>query len=953
MTAPARAARLCALEAAAPPENTRQWRDAFAAFERWAELPTEQRGAWVARIGDQEPTLLPRLQALIEADAKADERFLAAPAELEAPHAGRRMGPWVLQELLGSGGMGEVWRATRSDGLYAGQAAVKLQRAASRHAQADARFAREGEFLARVSHPHVAQLLDAGVGEGGERYLVLEYVQGQRIDQWCDKRRLDVDARLRLFLQVCQAVAFAHAQQVVHRDLKPANLLVTEQGHVKLLDFGVAKLLGEAGASELTRVGAAGLTPEYAAPEQVEGGAISAATDVYALGVLLFVLVAGARPYGSERSSPAQLAREIVEAEAPPASRAVSETAAAARSTSARALRQQLRGDIDRIIAKALRKPAAERYATAQALADDIERHLRHEPVLARAPTLAYRGAKFARRQWVPLASAVALVLALAIGGGQAAGVLVVLAMAAGVAATLWQARKAKQGEAAARAEAAKATAIKNYVLQVFSAAQVGRVTQGQGVHTTVRDLLEQGGRDLLAEQALAPDVRLELLLLVGETHRMHGLTDQAVALQGAAVELAAAHPAVGRERHAYAMCELGITLNQRGEFERCIPLLDEATALMERSGLTHIASYAFVLWLRGMATFRLDDPHRAVGFYERALAACEAHHPGSATHADTLAWLGNVNNLLNRFDAACAMQEQAVVLAQSAPTREMSLGIAYFTLGDTHWQAGRWVAALRASEQAFHFRQLIDSAGGDMLANGLAQLARARHQLGQRDEAHADIQRVLEMGRRIDNPAPMNAIGRATMVWAQFAIDEGDVTAALAQAHALCERTKGRPQHTEHGAALSLRAAAELLAGQHEAAATTAAAAHAIYLRSSCPHSLHSRTALLLHAEGLAGAGQRATAEQAFNEVLSPAPVDDNPTPVPARALQRARALLGLAWLRLGADVSAAMGLAEQARLLLPADSPALREQVVLADAALLLGHVRRQLGDAQAQQV
>ena len=392
----------------APSSRTLALRDALSLFDQWLALPEGERAAWLAGLAQTQPGLLPQLKAMIQADQQAEEQgFLAQPAQWPtlaalpadqghgADHQGQRRGPWQWQEHSGSGGMGDVWRARRSDGLYAGQAAVKLQRGARANVLADARFAREAELLARVSHPHVAQLLDAGVADDGTRYLVLEYVPGERIDRWCDQRRLDIEARLALLLQLCAAVAFAHAQQVGHRDLKPSNILVTEQGHVKLLDFGVAKLLDAgAGDAELTRLGAAGLTPEYAAPEQVEGGAITPATDVYALGVLLFVLLSGQRPYGSPQSSAAQLARDIVEAEPlrlSAAAGAAADTAAGradARASTPRALRQRLRGDLEHIVAKALRKAPAERYASAQALADDIGRHLRHGPVRARTPTL-------------------------------------------------------------------------------------------------------------------------------------------------------------------------------------------------------------------------------------------------------------------------------------------------------------------------------------------------------------------------------------------------------------------------------------------------------------------------------------------------------------------------------------------------------------------------------------
>ncbi|MBC8057432.1 MAG: serine/threonine protein kinase, partial [Rhizobiales bacterium] len=246
-----------------------------------------------------------------------------SPATGTSP--GARFGPWELLALIGSGGMGEVWLAARSDGLYTGRAAIKLLRAAPHDsattALLNARFAREGELLARLTHPHIAQLLGAGVlssdgSPDGTRYLVLEYVQGERIDRWCDAHRLDLNARLRLLLQLCDAVAFAHANLIVHRDLKPANILVNQAGHAKLLDFGVAKLLEDTPENtDLTREGSAGLTPEYAAPEQINGGAVTVATDVYAIGVLMFKLLSGQRPYGAAGSSAAQLARAIVETE--------------------------------------------------------------------------------------------------------------------------------------------------------------------------------------------------------------------------------------------------------------------------------------------------------------------------------------------------------------------------------------------------------------------------------------------------------------------------------------------------------------------------------------------------------------------------------------------------------------------------------------------------------------
>ena len=264
------------------PSSTAVRADAADAFDAWAELPESERDAWLAALAADRPDVHARLLALIRADRDAEAAAFLDPAAAKATVdvapglEGRRLGPWVVERLIGSGGMGQVWLARRTDGLYDGLAAIKLVRLAAVGAAANERFAREGRLLGRLSHPNIARLLDAGVSESGERYLVLEYVEGERIDLWCDRRRLGVGERLHLFLDVCKAVAHAHENLVVHRDLKPSNIFVTEAGEVKLLDFGVAKLLADddtaaiGEATALTREAGAALTPQYAAPEQLE-----------------------------------------------------------------------------------------------------------------------------------------------------------------------------------------------------------------------------------------------------------------------------------------------------------------------------------------------------------------------------------------------------------------------------------------------------------------------------------------------------------------------------------------------------------------------------------------------------------------------------------------------------------------------------------------------------------
>jgi serine/threonine-protein kinase len=409
-----------------------QWRAVSPYLDQALGMPDDDRAAWMAAVREQNPALADQLQTLLdEQRALAHERFLEdGPAALggQLALAGQTVGAYTLRSLIGQGGMGSVWLAERTDGRFERRAAVKFLSIAL-VGRGEARFKREGRILASLTHPHIAQLTDAGVSAGGQPFLVLELVDGEPIDQYCDHHALDVEARVRLFLDVLGAVAHAHANLIVHRDIKPSNVLVTTDGQVKLLDFGIAKLLegdeqtGE--ATLLTKEGGGALTPAYAAPEQVTGGPVSTVTDVYALGVLLYVLLTGQHPAGDNLRSAADLVRAIVDTEPPRASDAVaqtktegqaSETNAARRATSPDKLRRLLRGDLDTILRKAMKKPPAERYASVSALADDLRRYLRHEPIAARPDTIAYRGTKFVRRNRLAVAAVTLTVVGLSVG---------------------------------------------------------------------------------------------------------------------------------------------------------------------------------------------------------------------------------------------------------------------------------------------------------------------------------------------------------------------------------------------------------------------------------------------------------------------------------------------------------------------------------------------------------
>jgi serine/threonine protein kinase len=394
------------------------------------DLDEAHRSEWLARLEVENPEAAGFIRSYFDTREKAARLgFLegsAAPAETEPSWVGRQVGPYTISALIGQGGMGNVWLALRSDGRFEGRFALKFLRAFLSQLGGTGRFLREGKLLARLTHPSIARLIDAGMTPDGDPYLVLDYVDGAPIDQYCDSHLLSIEARLNLFLEVLAPVAHAHANLVVHRDIKPSNVLVTGSGEVKLLDFGIAKLLDSDGQAEadaaLTREGGVALTPAFASPEQLTGGMVSVASDVYSLGILLYLLLTGRHPGGEGPLTAAQMIHCTLSVEPSRPSLAVcadtllAANCAANRSSTQEKLRGQLRGDLDTIVGKALKKEPGQRYASVTAFADDISRYLRHEPITARPDTFAYRSAKFIRRNRVPVAlSALAM---LAILGG-------------------------------------------------------------------------------------------------------------------------------------------------------------------------------------------------------------------------------------------------------------------------------------------------------------------------------------------------------------------------------------------------------------------------------------------------------------------------------------------------------------------------------------------------------
>jgi serine/threonine-protein kinase len=465
-------------------------------FDACLALKPTERASYLEQTCQGDAQLQERIERLLAAHGRAEQdtlRPLRAVLATDAPatggetgatsgHAGDLIGPYRLLRPLAEGGMGSVWLAERSDGMVNRPVALKLPRGAWRRSGLAARMAREREILAALNHPNVARLYDAGLAPDGQPYLALEYVEGRRIDEDCRDKRLAVEARLRLFVQVANAVAHAHAKLIVHRDLKPANILVTEDGQVRLLDFGIAKLLeeGRAAEGELTQVSGRAFTPEYASPEQVAGKPITIGTDVYSLGVVLFELLTEGRPYAPARDSRAALEEAILHDEP----RRPSEVALAP------GLRRALRGDLDTIVLKALKKEPEERYATVNAFADDVGRYLQGRTVLAQPDSRWYRLRKFVARNRLPVAAAAAALLATVVGAG----------------AALWQAR-------VALAEKKRAEHVKEFIASIFR--ETDPYAGGTQALSAVQLLEQAKDRIDLISQA-EPGLRVELLTLVG-----------------------------------------------------------------------------------------------------------------------------------------------------------------------------------------------------------------------------------------------------------------------------------------------------------------------------------------------------------------------------------------------------------------------------------------------------
>jgi eukaryotic-like serine/threonine-protein kinase len=700
---------------------------------------------------------------------------------------GDRVGAWRLLDELGRGGMGVVYLAERADHQFDKRVAVKLLGAAARGPDARRRFLRERQILAGLEHPSIARLLDGGVTDDGAPFLVMELVEGEPIDRWCERTGAGLDRRLELFLEVCDAVQAAHERLIAHRDLKPGNILVTREGRPRLLDFGIAGLVEEAGGDVAATVVHA-FTPEYASPEQVRLERAGTGSDVYSLGVLLYVLLARRLPYDAAALRPAEVERMICEFEPPPPSAAVLAGADDGLDRRAR-LARRLRGDLDQVVAKALAKEVARRYPSAGELARDLRRHLEGLPVEARPDTTGYRAARFVSRHRVGVAASAAVALSLVVG----------LAVAAS------QAARAARERDVARGEAAKARTVSEFLTELFEEAD-----PFEAAAPDARDLLARGERKIAAELGDLPAARADLLGAMGRAYKGLGdyeaalrlsgealavrrelLSGDAVGLAGAILDHAGVVASAGDPARATGIAGEGLAVLEaagRADGEVAVrahralanynkdarPEIAEehvrrAIELLQRSTPGESASLALLLHDLAVLRERQGHPEEGVALKLRALAMIEPRiEPGAPVlhqmrsnlaialahqgrfdeaeplylaalagleerlgsgHPDLIAALTSYGNFLmaqGRFDDAAPLVERAVAIAAATGVKRFDAVGARVNLATLRREQGRLDEALSLYGDALEdFRELG-------VAEGTAAAARVDSHFGQ-----------------------------------------------------------------------------------------------------------------------------------------------------------------------------------------------------------------------------
>ncbi|WP_242108353.1 serine/threonine-protein kinase [Luteimonas aquatica] len=769
-------------------EKRRQarWRRICAVLDAVLDAPEAERARMLDAQCAGDPDLRAEVEALLAAEAVTDRRIDSPVADwaggalgegetAQAHVPSETVGRYRLVRELGRGGMGAVWLAERFEEGFEQQVALKLLK---RGLDTDAileRFLEERRILARLRHPNIALFLDGGVSGHGQPWFAMEWVDGEPITRWCDARTLAVRERVALFLDVIAAVQYAHQQLVVHRDLKPGNVMVGGGGQVKLLDFGIAKMLeateGSAEAATLTRLGWRMLTPEYAAPEQLRGEPVSTATDVYALGVLLCELLVGQRPSVAGAAAPQRPSAQL------------SEAAAALRGGGRERLRRMLRGDLDTIVLKALQPEPARRYGSAQALGEDLRRWLDGQPVQARPDSAWYRTHRFvSRHRW-----------------GTAAAVVVALSLATGALVAAWQAREAQRQALAAKQQALeakrqtqRAELAKDFLIKIIS--QSDPYAWRDDKEPTVTAVLEAGTR--LADEDLrqSPQLHAEMLVALGNIYEARGQLDRAEGLMRRSLQERRKLFGENHEAYADSLFQLSSVLYAKGDWKAAQQAASRAAAIFERTLGSHprtAEAYEGMANALGLG----NDPDEAIRLRRRALEILRRAKGENGTqaarveqtlgldlidrgrHAEGEAMLKHAVDARRRLSGprslgyANALGSYATGLANMgeiersiAPDREAlaiyrkfrdagQLEIAIGNLGQTYQRVGRFGEAERALREALDIAMKGPKAGTRWEGRRLLGLANLLVASGRHDEAEPLMRQALAIMERDAGP--------------------------------------------------------------------------------------------------------------------------------------------------------------------------------------------------------
>jgi serine/threonine-protein kinase len=708
-----------------------RWQRVSAIFDRVADVPVTQRRALLDELCGADAGIRRDVEHLLAADesgGRFDSRVDAARGEAamswtsndDRETAHTRVGPWRVLRELGRGGMGVVLLAERADGQFEQRAALKIIKRGMDSDAVQARFLRERQILARLEHPHIARLLDGGIADDGRPYFAMEYIDGEPLLRYAAQCELSVEKRIGLFCDICAAVQFAHGQLVIHRDIKPSNILVNTDGEAKLLDFGIAKLLDDShgGATQTVDVQHRPLTPAYAAPEQLRGDPVSTATDIYSLGVVLFELLTGKRPYDLRDDADRDAARHAFDSTTtvPLPSRVADDTAP----VSAR----HLRGDLDTIVVTAMRRDPSRRYATADALARDLQRYLTGRPISARRDSVGYRFHKFVDRH----------------RAGVAAAAFGIVALVAALVFAVWQAHEKSQ-------QALVSQQVTQFLVGIFRGADP---SVSRGSNATAKDLLDQGTERLRSDANVEPNVRARLLATIAVTYGDLGLYERALSLAEQSLSLRRSIGAPDIDI-ADSLDALGRIDRLKADFAKAEPALREAVAIRRAELAKDDPLLIESLDNLGNVLSDKGDFQAAEGVFREAHQLAERHFgnqaPETARYLDDYAQ--DLDNLGRRQEAEALLRRAMQIRETRLGPDDPDLAISLINLGTFLDSEGNYAEAIPMIERADKIRHRVYGAEHPLTAAAEIALAGVYLSVDRTDDAQKLTEHAIGVFRR------------------------------------------------------------------------------------------------------------------------------------------------------------------------------------------------------------